>query len=131
MHEIHRNLCNFQPILVSCRTPSDVNLIGVNGGKVECQIFGVPKPKVVWYKDFHPLKETFRVQAYHYPPDVYTLFIEDYITRDEGLYTVVASNCCGSISHSVVVRILEDEQGLNSIELCITFNRTFNKVFVT
>ena len=65
----------------SDRTPSDVNLIGVNGGKVECQIFGVPKPKVVWYKDFHPLKETFRVQAYHYPPDVYTLFIEDYITR--------------------------------------------------
>ena len=58
-----------------------MNLIGVNGGKVECQIFGVPKPKVVWYKDFHPLKETFRVQAYHYPPDVYTLFIEDYITR--------------------------------------------------
>ena len=53
----------------------------MNGGKVECQIFGVPKPKVVWYKDFHPLKETFRVQAYHYPPDVYTLFIEDYITR--------------------------------------------------
>ena len=71
----------FQPISISCRTPSDVNLIGVNGGKVECQIFGVPKPKVVWYKDFHPLKETFRVQAYHYPPDVYTLFIEDYITR--------------------------------------------------
>ena len=30
--------------------------------------------------------------------------------QDEGLYTVVASNCCGSISHSVVVRILEDEQ---------------------
>ena len=75
-----------QQTLISCnissrRTPSDVNLIGVNGGKVECQIFGVPKPKVVWYKDFHPLKETFRVQAYHYPPDVYTLFIEDYITR--------------------------------------------------
>ena len=65
----------------SLRSPTDVNLIGVNGGKVECQIFGVPKPKVVWYKDFHPLKETFRVQAYHYPPDVYTLFIEDYITR--------------------------------------------------
>jgi hypothetical protein len=92
------------------RAPTDVNLIGVNGGKIECQIFGVPRPKVVWYKDFHPLKETFRVQAYHYPPDVYTLFMEDYITRDEGLYTVVASNLCGSISHSVIMRILEDEQ---------------------
>jgi hypothetical protein len=52
------------------KAPTEVNLIGVNGGKVECVIFGVPKPKVVWYKDFHPLKETHRVQAHHYPPQV-------------------------------------------------------------
>jgi len=58
------------------RTPSDVNLIGVNGGKIECQIFGVPKPKVTWYKDFHPHRENFRVQPHHYPPDVYTMFFE-------------------------------------------------------
>lgn len=30
--------------------------------------------------------------------------------QDEGLYTVTASNLCGSISYSVIVRILEDEQ---------------------
>ena len=82
------------------KAPSEVNLIGVNGGKVECHIFGVPKPKVVWYKDYHPLKETHRVQAHHYPPQTYTLFVEDSITKDEGLYTVTASN---------IVRILEDE----------------------
>ena len=29
---------------------------------------------------------------------------------DEGLYTVTASNLCGSISYSVILRILEDEQ---------------------
>jgi hypothetical protein len=52
------------------KAPTEVNLIGVNGGKVECNIFGVPKPKVVWYKDYHPLKETHRVQAHHYPPQV-------------------------------------------------------------
>jgi hypothetical protein len=69
----------------------------------------VPKPKVVWYKDYHRLKETHRVQAHHYPPQTYTLFFEDYITKDEGLYTVTASNICGSISYSVIVRILEDE----------------------
>ena len=28
------------------RAPTEVSLIGVNGGKIECQIFGVPKPKV-------------------------------------------------------------------------------------
>ncbi|XP_040572571.1 protein Obscurin [Lepeophtheirus salmonis] len=91
------------------KAPTDVNLIGVNGGKIECEIFGVPKPKVIWYKDFTPLKETFRVQAHHYPPETYTLFFEDYITKDEGLYTVTASNICGSISYSVIVRIMEDE----------------------
>jgi len=91
------------------KAPTEVNLIGVNGGKVECAIFGVPKPKVIWYKDYHPLKETHRVQAHHYPPQTHTLFFEDYITKDEGLYTVTASNICGSISYSVIVRILEDE----------------------
>jgi serine/threonine protein kinase len=92
------------------KPPSEVNLIGVNGGKVECEIFGVPKPKVTWFKDYHPYKETYRVQAYHYPPQTHTLWFEDYITKDEGLYTVTASNLCGSISYSVIVRILEDEQ---------------------
>ena len=40
----------------------------------------------------------------------HTLWFADYITKDEGLYTVTASNLCGSISYSVIVRILEDEQ---------------------
>jgi len=92
------------------RAPLDVNLIGVNGGKVECEIYGVPKPNVTWFKDFAPLKETSRVQAHHYPPQTFTLFFEDYITKDEGLYTVTANNICGSISYSIMVRILEDEQ---------------------
>jgi len=106
-----------QPVLVMMaqypefiKAPLDVNLIGVNGGKVECEIYGVPKPNVTWFKDFAPLKETSRVQNHHYPPQTYTLFFEDYITKDEGLYTVTASNICGSISYSVMVRILEDEQ---------------------
>ena len=106
-----------QPVLVMMaqypefiKAPTDVNLIGVNGGKVECEIYGVPKPNVTWFKDFAPLKETSRVQNHHYPPQTYTLFFEDYITKDEGLYTVTASNICGSISYSVMVRILEDEQ---------------------
>ena len=66
--------------------------------------------QVVWYKDYHPFRENFRVQPHHYAPDVYTMFFEDYITRDEGLYTVTASNLCGSVSYSVIVRIMEDEQ---------------------
>merc|ERR1719462_70908 len=70
------------------KAPAEVNLIGVNGGKVECEIFGVPKPKVTWFKDYHPYKETYRVQAYHYPPQTHTLWFADYITKDEGLYTV-------------------------------------------
>ena len=57
------------------KAPAEVNLIGVNGGKVECEIFGVPKPNVTWFKDYHKLKETFRVQAYHYPPQVIFSFL--------------------------------------------------------
>ena len=63
------------------KKPAEVNLIGVNGGKIECDIFGVPKPKIQWFKDFHPLKETARRQAHHYPPQTHTLFFEDYITQ--------------------------------------------------
>ena len=58
------------------KPPNEVNLIGVNGGKVECEIFGVPKPKVTWFKDYHPYKETYRVQAYHYPPQVKFIYSE-------------------------------------------------------
>merc|ERR1719350_2756243 len=116
-----------QPVLVMMaqypefiKAPLDVNLIGVNGGKVECEIYGVPKPNVTWFKDFAPLKETSRVQNHHYPPQTYTLFFEDYITKDEGLYSVTASNICGSISYSVMVRILEDEQEFD----WMTYRRT-------
>merc|ERR1719206_1373929 len=116
-----------QPVLVMMaqypefiKAPLDVNLIGVNGGKVECEIYGVPKPNVIWFKDFAPLKETSRVQNHHYPPQTYTLFFEDYITKDEGLYSVTASNICGSISYSVMVRILEDEQEFD----WMTYRRT-------
>ena len=66
------------------KKPAEVNLIGVNGGKIECDIYGVPKPKIQWFKDFHPLKETARRQAHHYPPQTHTLFFEDYITQ--GMY---------------------------------------------
>ena len=63
------------------KSPQEVNLIGVNGGKIECEIYGVPKPKVQWYKDFAPLKETARRQAHFYAPQTHTLFFEDYITQ--------------------------------------------------
>ena len=63
------------------KAPQEVNLIGVNGGKIECEIYGVPKPKITWFKDFAPLKETARRQAHHYPPQTHTLFFEDYITQ--------------------------------------------------
>ena len=48
------------------------------------------------------------------------MFFEDYITKDEGLYSVTASNICGSISYSVMVRILEDEQEFD----WMTYRRT-------
>merc|ERR1712180_144523 len=114
-----------QPVLVMMaqypefiKAPLDVNLIGVNGGKVECEIYGVPKPNVIWFKDFTPLKETSRVQAHHYPPQTYTLFFEDYITKDEGLYTVTASNICGCISYFVqqIVPIESEQSGHHTIE---------------
>ena len=69
------------------KAPQEVNLIGVNGGKIECEIYGVPKPKITWFKDFAPLKETARRQAHHYPPQTHTLFFEDYITQGTYLIT--------------------------------------------
>ena len=74
------------------KKPAEVNLIGVNGGKIECDIYGVPKPKIQWFKDFHPLKETARRQAHHYPPQTHTLFFEDYITQ--GKFTIQSEIYC-------------------------------------
>lgn len=52
----------------------------------------------------------FNILKVYFCLQTHTLWFEDYITKDEGLYTVTASNLCGSISYSVIVRILEDEQ---------------------
>ena len=75
------------------KPPNEVNLIGVNGGKVECEIFGVPKPKVTWFKDYHPYKETYRVQAYHYPPQVKFL-TTNFNSRGHAKMKV---NACGNL----------------------------------
>ena len=84
------------------KSPTEVNLIGVNGGKIKCEIFGVPKPKVVWYKDYAPLKETPRRQAHFYAPQTHTLFFEDYITQ---------VLCISSIT--IVQWLIEDKKKLD------------------
>lgn len=43
-------------------------------------------------------------------PDTCHLHISDAINRDVGLYSITASNVAGSVSHSIMVHVEEDER---------------------
>lgn len=78
-------------------------------GRLECRIDSCPEAEVKWYKDWLPLAPSSRVRMQHILPDSYVLTINDVITKDEGLYSVVARNPAGSITASAMVHIEENE----------------------
>lgn len=45
----------------------------------------------------------------YYEPDICVLLITDAIKRDEGLYTITATNVAGSISNSVTLHVEDNE----------------------
>lgn len=45
-----------------------------------------------------------------YEPDVCVLLLTDAIKKDEGLYSIVATNIAGSISNSVTLHVEDNEE---------------------
>lgn len=68
-----------------------------------------PYIQIKWYKDWQPLAPSSRMKMQHILPDTYILVINDIITKDEGLYSVVARNPAGAVSSSAMIHVEDSE----------------------
>ena len=64
-------------------------------GKLECRVEGKPYPKVKFFKDWHALTHTARMQLQQSDYNYWALSLDGVIMRDEGLYICVAQNLAG------------------------------------
>lgn len=90
--------------------PEETIFVTRKPGRLECRIESNPEAEVKWYKDWLPLGPSSRIRMQHILPDSYVLTINDVITKDEGLYSVVARNPAGSITASAMVHVEENEE---------------------
>lgn len=91
------------------KRPEETFIMSRKNGRLEARVIGIPKPDVVWFKDWQPLGASSRIKMNSFEPDVYILSINDSIIKDEGLYSITARNIAGSVSTSVMVHIEEKE----------------------
>ncbi|XP_023245574.1 obscurin [Copidosoma floridanum] len=77
--------------------------------RLEARVVGVPRPELKWFKDWKPLAASTRVKMSFVKPDFCSLVIEDVIQKDEGLYSISASNVAGSASSSAMIHVGESE----------------------
>ncbi|XP_065160451.1 titin-like isoform X4 [Atheta coriaria] len=65
--------------------------------KLECEVTGLPTPKLNWSKDGKPLTETHELKL-HFDGSKATLIIHEAFPKDAGTYTASASNLVGEVS---------------------------------
>ncbi|XP_047356865.1 obscurin isoform X5 [Vespa velutina] len=89
--------------------PEEIIVMVRKSGQLTARVTGIPFPEIKWYKDWKPITSTSRVQIHFVEPDTSILTINEAIVKDEGLYSISARNIAGSISHSVMIHIEENE----------------------
>ncbi|XP_021952038.1 obscurin isoform X2 [Folsomia candida] len=95
--------------------PQEVYAMSRRNVKISARIYGIPVPDIKIYKDWHllPLTSETRVRLLTVDVDPNTIdvfvSIEEAMTRDEGLYSIVATNVAGSIHSSAMIHVEESE----------------------
>lgn len=72
--------------------------------KLDCQITGVPKPNLTWFKDDQELQFDDRIKGETKQID-HSLIIKSLVSNDEGLFEARCENSCGSASSKVFVEV--------------------------
>ncbi|XP_037027365.1 contactin-4-like [Bradysia coprophila] len=90
-------------------------------------VSGEPKPKVEWFKNSMPLKESKRIEICHREPRSYVLRFRNALPEDTGVYSCVAHNNSGTTSTSAMVyvetpenlkRVWSRDVALSQLEKC-------------
>lgn len=83
--------------------------------KLSARIYGIPVPDIKVYKDWHlmPLTSETRIKLQTLDVDAHTIdvviSIEEVMMRDEGLYSIVATNVAGFVHSSAMIHVEEME----------------------
>lgn len=91
------------------KRPDQTHIMTRKNGRIEARVTGVPYPTLKWFKDWHPLADSARIKIQFIEPDTVVLCINDAIAKDEGLYSLTATNVAGSVSTSAMILIDDDE----------------------
>ncbi|KAG7311046.1 hypothetical protein JYU34_003903 [Plutella xylostella] len=92
---------------VFIKRPEETVVLERKNARIEARVTGVPYPDIKWYKDWQPLAESSRIKIKFIQPDTTILVINDAILKDEGLYSISASNVAGAVSSSAMLHIEE------------------------
>ncbi len=71
--------------------------------KLECQITGLPKPTIKWFKNENEeLKSSDKIKLEN-KNELYTVIIKDCNTNDQAVYTIQAENAVGVSKHNLIL----------------------------
>lgn len=95
---------------VFIQRPEESYVMLQNNVTLTARVFGVPSPEIKWYKDWQPLANSSRIKIQETASGTHTLTISDAIFRDEGLYSISATNVAGTASSSAMIHVEENEE---------------------
>ncbi|XP_037085172.1 obscurin-like isoform X4 [Pollicipes pollicipes] len=96
-------------------TPEEATVMQRDQARFEARVTGVPRPDIRWYKDWLPLAPSDRVRIHWKEPDTCVLLINGCVPRDNGLYSISATNVAGTTSASAMLHVEYDEAMYNYI----------------
>ena len=80
------------------RTMKKAEVIEGSAARFDVKLTGSPEPDVRWLKDDKPLKESRKFRFDEDDDGVFSLFVNDVVADDEGVYKCEASNPKGEVS---------------------------------
>lgn len=87
------------------RTMQKAEVIEGSAARFDVKITGSPEPQVRWLKDDKPLKENRKFRFDEDEDGVFSLFVNDVVAEDEGVYKCEASNIKGELSCSAELTV--------------------------
>lgn len=71
----------------------------------ECQVEGIPRPQITWFRQTAIIKPSPDFQMFYDDDNVATLIIKEVFPEDSGNFTVVAKNTCGFASSTTELTV--------------------------
>ncbi|XP_043238277.1 obscurin-like isoform X8 [Amphibalanus amphitrite] len=95
--------------------PEESTVMQRDQARFEARVTGVPYPEIRWYKDWLPLAPSDRIRIHWKEPDTCVLLVNGCVPRDNGLYSISATNVAGTTSASAMLHVEYDEAMYNYI----------------